>query len=108
MTTRDEGRQFDVRTLDRNLRKGTVTRKDYERWVKNLPDVTDKSVVSKPDESRDDRDDRRYQPAPLPAAFGAAPNLDDELDVAGIAAELDDEDDDEDEDEDAEVAEVKK
>jgi hypothetical protein len=37
-------RLFDVRTIDRNIRKGMTTRKDYEKYVKSLPDVADKAA----------------------------------------------------------------
>ena len=94
MTTRDESRTYDVRTLERNLRKGIITKKDYEKYVKGLDDATDKAVESKPDESRDDRDDARYMPAPVLAA----PPL--------SGAALDEEEEDEEDDEEEEVAEA--
>ena len=34
-------RQFDVRTVERNIKKGHVTRKDYEKHLKALPDVAE-------------------------------------------------------------------
>ena len=47
-------RQFDVRTVDRNIKKGHFTRKDYEKHLKALPDVTDK--VAPPEEDGPDED----------------------------------------------------
>jgi hypothetical protein len=35
-------RLFDVRAIERNIRKGLITRKDYDKHLKSLPDVTDK------------------------------------------------------------------
>jgi hypothetical protein len=35
---RDETNLFDVRVLERNLRRGTVSRKDYDKYLKGLPD----------------------------------------------------------------------
>ena len=35
-------RLFDNRTVERNIRKGLITRKDYEKHLKTLPDATDK------------------------------------------------------------------
>lgn len=99
MTTRDENRMFDVRTLERNLRKGLITHKDYEKYLAKLPDAADRSVVSKPDESRDDRDDARYLPQPTAMADADTDDEGDDLDMPGYGAEDDDEDDDEDEDE---------
>ncbi len=66
-------RLFDVRTIERNIRKGLTTRKDYEKYLKTLPDVTDKAA---------------------PPEVAAADDFDDDID------DLDDEDDDlDDEDE---------
>lgn len=42
----------DVRTIERNIKKGNITRKDYEKYLKALPDVTDK--VAPPEEDRAD------------------------------------------------------
>ena len=35
-------RLFDLRTVERNLTRGLITRKEYERFLKSLPDVTEK------------------------------------------------------------------
>ena len=35
-------RLFDVRTLERSIKKGLTTRKDYEKYLKSLPDAADK------------------------------------------------------------------
>jgi hypothetical protein len=41
----------DKRILERNFKKGTVTRKDYEKYLKDLPDASDNmEVVSIDDE----------------------------------------------------------
>lgn len=37
-------RLFDRRTVERNIKKGLVTRKDYEKHLKALDDVADKGV----------------------------------------------------------------
>ena len=37
-------RLFDRRTLERNIKKGLITRKDYEKHLKTLDDVGDKGV----------------------------------------------------------------
>jgi hypothetical protein len=36
---------IDKRTLDRNLRKGLIDEKTYEKHIKGLPDLSDKSAV---------------------------------------------------------------
>jgi hypothetical protein len=37
-------RLFDKRTVDRNIKKGLVARKDYEKHLKSLEDVAGKGV----------------------------------------------------------------
>lgn len=58
-STRDEDarnkRLFDIRTVERNIKKGLITRKDYEKYVKSLADVA--ALVAPPDEGRRDDDD---------------------------------------------------
>jgi hypothetical protein len=51
-------RIYDRRTVDRNIKKGLLTRKDFEKHLKALEDVADKGVygVSEP-EVDDDLDD---------------------------------------------------
>lgn len=52
--TRDDPRFWDVRTLERRLRKGQITKKDYEKHLKSIPDVADKQA---PIELSDDDDE---------------------------------------------------
>ncbi len=40
--TRDDPRFWDVRTLERRLRKGLISKKDYDKYLKALPDVENK------------------------------------------------------------------
>jgi hypothetical protein len=49
-------RLFDKRTVERNIKKGLVSRKDYEKYVKSLDDVSDKGVYGA-SETRDDEPD---------------------------------------------------
>ena len=54
-------RLFDVRTVDRNIKKGLVTRKDYDKYLKSLSDSTEKVAATVTDdatrsESADDAD----------------------------------------------------
>ena len=37
-------RLFDRRTVERNIKKGLITRKDYEKYMKSLDDASDKST----------------------------------------------------------------
>ena len=34
-----EVRLFDLRTVERNIKRGLITRKEYERFLKSLPDA---------------------------------------------------------------------
>ena len=55
-STRDQDAKnlllFDFRTVERNIKKGLITRKDYEKYVKSLPDVA--ALVAPPEEDLDD------------------------------------------------------
>jgi hypothetical protein len=53
-------RLFDVRTIERNIKKGMTTRKDYDKHVKALADLADKVAPPEehPDDDNDDDDDR--------------------------------------------------
>ena len=46
---------FDVRTVERNIKKGHTTRKEYEKYLKALPDVS--ANVAPPEEDESDMDD---------------------------------------------------
>lgn len=37
-------RLFDKRTVERNIKKGLITRKDYEKFLKSLDDISDKGA----------------------------------------------------------------
>lgn len=51
---------FDRRIVERNIKRGLTTRKDYEKFLKSLPDAADK--VKGPDE------DQAAEGAPAEAA----------------------------------------
>jgi len=50
-------RLFDKRTVERTIKKGLITRKDYEKHLKALEDVAGKGVFGGPQEGDDDADD---------------------------------------------------
>jgi len=57
-------RLFDKRTVDRNIKKGLVARKDYEKHIKGLEDVAGKGVYGVPE----DKDEAAHGDAvPAPA-----------------------------------------
>jgi len=57
--TREDPRFWDVRTLNRRVRKGQVSRKDVDKHLKSLPDVADKAETVAMSDHDDDDDDRR-------------------------------------------------
>jgi hypothetical protein len=38
----DENKKFDKRNIERNIKNGVITQKDYETYLSKLPDVIDK------------------------------------------------------------------
>lgn len=66
-------RLFDKRTVERNIKKGLVSRKDYEKYLKSLDDVTGKGAYGAA-EVRDDDDDDDEQDDVSDAAETAAPD----------------------------------
>ena len=52
---RDEAKLYDVRTLERRLRRGLITKKDYEKYLKALPDRT--ANIATPEERLASEDD---------------------------------------------------
>ena len=111
-------RLFDSRTIERNIRKGLITRKDYDKHLKGLPDVTDKiappeaprsaslsspiAVADEPDHldaGLDDEDEDLGRHVGPPADGQAAAAPDGEI-AEGDDDDLEDDiDDDDDEDE---------
>ena len=49
-----QARLFDKRTVERNIKKGLVTRKDYEKYLKTLEDVAGKGLYGSADPKGDD------------------------------------------------------
>jgi hypothetical protein len=42
-------RLYDKRTVERNIKKGLFSRKDYEKHLKSLEDIADKGVFGGPE-----------------------------------------------------------
>jgi len=85
MTQKTNPWTFDVRVRERNLKAGTVTDKDVEKYLGGLPDLADQSEAF-----------GTSQPALLQPVVEH---------VADTGADEGDDEDDEDEDEDADDAE---
>ncbi len=54
---KDHAKIWDRRTLERNVRKGVMTRKDVEKYLKSLPDSASKVAEDEPDEDDEDDED---------------------------------------------------
>ena len=54
-----DARLFDVRVVERNIQKGLVSRKDYEKHLKSLGDAKEKTrpAGSEPPPADDDQND---------------------------------------------------
>jgi len=52
-----KSRLYDRRTVERSIKKGLITRKDYEKHLKALEDVGDKGVYGVADEVPDAADE---------------------------------------------------
>jgi len=55
--TREDPRFWDVRTIERRMRKGQLTRKDYDKHVKSVPDSAEKAAPVDTGDSADDDGD---------------------------------------------------
>ncbi len=51
----DEQKKFDIRNIERNIRGGIITQKDYETYLSRIPDVGDK-VFNPEDSLKDSRE----------------------------------------------------
>jgi hypothetical protein len=49
-------RLYDIRVLERNIRKGLIARKDVEKYLKSLPDRADNTAPLVPSHEVDDDD----------------------------------------------------
>lgn len=43
--TKTDERTYDVRTVERKIRRGQISRKDLDKHMKSLPDAADKAVA---------------------------------------------------------------
>ena len=93
---------WEVRTLERRLRRGELTQKALEEHISTLPDVADKATASRPLEEPIERVQPRRPAVRITAAPPSSRLLDDDDDIDDdeLFADDDDDDDDEDDDED--------
>jgi len=49
----DESKKFDKRNIERNIKEGIITQKDYEIYLSKLPDVSNK-LANPEEESLDE------------------------------------------------------
>jgi len=65
-------RLYDRRTVERNIKKGLITRKDYEKHLKSLEDVAGKGAYGEADPVDDDDDEPEPAAAPEPTPDGTS------------------------------------
>ena len=53
----DESKKFDKRTMERNLKEGIVSAKEWEQFLKRLPDVSDKAELAMSEEEEQQREE---------------------------------------------------
>ena len=58
--TREDTRFWDVRTIDRRIRRGLLTRKDYDKHLKALEDAQEKVSLQAEASDDDDLDDDAF------------------------------------------------
>ena len=51
----DENKKFDKRNIEKNIKNGIITQKDYEIYISKLPDISDK--LFSPEEKLTDSDE---------------------------------------------------
>lgn len=49
----DESKKFDKRTIERNLKEGIISAKEWEQYLKALPDVSDNTDFVMLEEARE-------------------------------------------------------
>jgi hypothetical protein len=59
---------FDRRIVERNIKRGLITRKDYEKFLKSRPDASDK--LRSPDEAAHAGSTAEEKGTPSPASHG--------------------------------------
>ena len=64
MADQPENKTVDKRVAHRYLRKGIVDEKDYERYVKSLPDLADRAMPVEASIEHDEVDDEGGGSAP--------------------------------------------
>lgn len=95
---RDDPRFWDVRLLDRRVRRGELIPKDMVAFLDSLPDVTDKGTASKPLDEPDERARERRPAVRITATMPTAREFDDDDDM--LDDDLIDDEDEDDDDED--------
>lgn len=89
---------WDVRILERRLRRGEVSDKQLQAYLQTLPDVADKATASIPLEEPIERPPPRRPQVRITAAPAVRRDMD--LDSDELDSDLIDDDDDDDDDDD--------
>lgn len=58
----DENKKFDKRNVEKNIKNGVITQKDYESYLTRLPDASDKIISSEEDMSDSEEFESSLEP----------------------------------------------
>lgn len=59
-----DARLFDTRTVERNIKRGLITRKEYERFLKSLPDAAGNVAPAESEAAAPEPSEPQPQPQP--------------------------------------------
>jgi len=57
----DESKKFDKRTIERDLKAGTISAKEWEQFLNGLPDVSDKVDFVMSEEEQKEQDEETIE-----------------------------------------------
>ncbi len=73
----DENKKFDKRTIERNLKEGIVSIKEWEAFLKKIPDVSDKvAFINREEDEKQHGEgtlEEKREQSHTPAAEGGQP-----------------------------------
>ncbi len=62
----DEEKRYDKRTIERDLRQGLISRKEYEEYLRKIPDVSNKVSRSAENAHPSKRERKKSKTIPRP------------------------------------------
>jgi hypothetical protein len=60
----DEGKKFDKRTIEKNLKEGIVSAEEWKKFLRSLPDISDNVdfVIIRKEEKEEASEDQQEKP----------------------------------------------